>query len=74
MVGVISLRGDVILLPCVGRVGLVIMLVVLLETVNVHSFDRMCGSVVCHLESGLADYLTCRCLTDIWQVNQIQSK
>jgi len=38
------------------------MLVILLEMGNLPSFGWMCGSVVCRLEPGLADYLTCWCV------------
>jgi len=49
-------------LPCVGRSGLAIMLVALLETANIRSFGRICGLVDCPLEIDLVDYLNCQCL------------
>jgi len=52
--------GGVTLLPCVGKSGLEIMLVDLLETGNIPFFGQISGLVVCRLESGLVDYLICR--------------
>jgi len=60
------LRGGATLLPYVGRSGLVIMLVGLLETENIRSFGRMCGLVVCSFESDLVDYLICQSMRESW--------
>ena len=47
---------------CVGRVGLVIMLVAPLVTGSICFSGRMFGLVGCRLESGSACYMICRCL------------
>jgi hypothetical protein len=56
------LYGGLMSMPCVGKSGVAIMLVTLLETGSIRFFGRMFGLVGCHLESGSAGYMTCWCL------------
>lgn len=56
------LYSGVISMPCVGRNGLAITLVALLETGSIPFLGQMFGLVGCRLESDSAGYMTCRCL------------
>jgi len=52
--------GGVLLLPCGGRHGLVLMSVDWWGMVNNFIFGQMCGLLGCPLGKGLADCLSCR--------------
>jgi len=54
--------GGVIRMPYVGMSGLTPMLVAQWEIGNKRFSSLMFGWVRCHLEKGLALYMTCRCL------------